>query len=568
MDLYNYVTETTDGLSLGKTRLFTRQLAKGLEFLAENQIIHTDIRPENILVSADKSSIKISDFGKAFFTKNTLKHMKDLETMQNYEYRSPEIILRIQPTPSIDIWSLGPVITGMYTKQFCFSIDNETEKEKELVNTHRLVLQKDYSEDLIERGSAFGKEIVRKAHLMPKKPEISITDMLIDAAKTKKDSAEKIEQLYSLLSQIFEYDPGRRISAGQIQNSPFVFENNSSDSAPTSSSTTSLNSSISPLHQLSNATTSILQLGRNKTIYLITKNEKSFIIKTYANTTSGMPSLSHETAMLLFLNRKNTPCPQIIQTQGIYPLPSGERIGLHLEVLSSDLEYYLTQSPNNLSLNKIKSFTNQVTQALIFLNENHIIHRDIRTSHILIDETGTHVKLANFRAAIFTFEAHENIDTSNSPRRLKNKSPEAIFEIPLTVQSDIWALATVIAELCTKKRLFLLPHSLCLEDQNQAFMMCHMGTLDLPYDADLISQGSIEAQKKFNEMPKKRPRIDTLPEIMKTTSFYNQDNLNENGLALNLLERMLATDPKKRLTAEQVLAHPFLNEEDNFLDFL
>ncbi len=69
-------------------------------------------------------------------------------------------------------------------------------------------------------------------------------------------------------------------------------------------------------------------------------------------------------------------------------------------------------------------------------------------------------------------------------------------------------------------------------------------------------------------MPKKRPRVDTLPSIMQTASFNNSDNPGQSTLALHLIEQMLATDPQKRLRADQVLDHHFLHEEDGSLDLL
>lgn len=55
------------GLSLQAVRAYAIQLLFALRHLRQNGILHADIKPDNILVSADRSVIKICDFGSALF---------------------------------------------------------------------------------------------------------------------------------------------------------------------------------------------------------------------------------------------------------------------------------------------------------------------------------------------------------------------------------------------------------------------------------------------------------------------------------------------------------------------
>ena len=79
------------------------QVAKGMEYLHEQNIVLRDLKPENILFAED-GYIKLTDFGLSkFVTKN--------ETANTFcgtpDYLSPEMILGIGHNEKLDIWSVG-----------------------------------------------------------------------------------------------------------------------------------------------------------------------------------------------------------------------------------------------------------------------------------------------------------------------------------------------------------------------------------------------------------------------------------------------------------------------------
>ncbi|XP_057302495.1 dual specificity tyrosine-phosphorylation-regulated kinase 1A-like [Hydractinia symbiolongicarpus] len=131
-NLYDLLRNTNfHGVSLNLTRKFAQQLCTALCFLAtpELQVIHCDLKPENVLLCNPKrSAIKIVDFGSSCQLNQTLYHY-----IQSRFYRSPEVLLGLPYDLAIDIWSLGCILVEMHTGEPLFSGSDEIDQMNKIV---------------------------------------------------------------------------------------------------------------------------------------------------------------------------------------------------------------------------------------------------------------------------------------------------------------------------------------------------------------------------------------------------------------------------------------------------
>ncbi|KAK6632333.1 Dual specificity tyrosine-phosphorylation-regulated kinase 2 [Polyplax serrata] len=125
LNLYELIKKNCyQGFSLTLIRRFAHSLVQCLRLLQKENIIHCDLKPENVLLKQrGSSSIKVIDFGSSCYS-----HQRVYTYIQSRFYRSPEVILGLPYGPAIDMWSLGCILAELYTGFPLFPGENEIEQ--------------------------------------------------------------------------------------------------------------------------------------------------------------------------------------------------------------------------------------------------------------------------------------------------------------------------------------------------------------------------------------------------------------------------------------------------------
>eukprot|EP00531_Pseudo-nitzschia_arenysensis_P017585 CAMPEP_0116150446 /NCGR_PEP_ID=MMETSP0329-20121206/19553_1 /TAXON_ID=697910 /ORGANISM="Pseudo-nitzschia arenysensis, Strain B593" /LENGTH=1360 /DNA_ID=CAMNT_0003646963 /DNA_START=169 /DNA_END=4251 /DNA_ORIENTATION=- len=106
--------------TLPRLAYITRQCLVALRFVHNLGLVHSDVKPENILLgSYSRAQIKLIDFGSSCYLTD-----RQSSYIQSRSYRAPEVVLGLPYDGKIDVWSLGCVVAEMYTGEVTFQNDS------------------------------------------------------------------------------------------------------------------------------------------------------------------------------------------------------------------------------------------------------------------------------------------------------------------------------------------------------------------------------------------------------------------------------------------------------------
>ncbi|XP_067467193.1 dual specificity tyrosine-phosphorylation-regulated kinase 4-like [Thunnus thynnus] len=247
---------------------------------------------------------------------------------------------------------------------------------------------------------------------------------------------------------------------------------------------------------------------------------------------------------------------------------------LAFEMLDKNLHELLRERRGNpLSLQQIRSITEQLVSALGALKTVGVIHTNITPQNIMLvnqKETPFRVKLIDFSSAIKAAEVKRGVIM----QPVAYRSPEVILGLPISEAADMWSLGGVLATLYLGSMPF--------PQRCQYYLMKTMvQTLGQPED-QVLDDGTHTLLYFSQNQDSTKPawRLKTADEHKAVTGFPPQNHrgsstrfsslddlvmlypeaekIEERTEFVCLLKQMLCLNPHKRITPSQALGHLFV----------
>ena len=130
-NLLEVLEKYPEGLNPKLIRSFVFQMCKAVHYLHTKNIIHRDVKPENLLVD-ENMNLKLCDFG--FARKISLNdENNNVDAMTDYVatrwYRSPELLLSNGIYgPEVDYWAIGCIMGELADGNPMFAGENEVDQ--------------------------------------------------------------------------------------------------------------------------------------------------------------------------------------------------------------------------------------------------------------------------------------------------------------------------------------------------------------------------------------------------------------------------------------------------------
>ncbi|KAL8507966.1 hypothetical protein ACS0TY_018495 [Phlomoides rotata] len=234
--------------------------------------------------------------------------------------------------------------------------------------------------------------------------------------------------------------------------------------------------------------------------------------------------------------------PDIVEIKHIMLPPSRREfkdIYVVFELMESDL-HQVIKANDDLTREHYQFFLYQLLRALKYIHTANVFHRDLKPKNILAN-ANCKLKICDFGLARVAFnDTPTTIFWTDYVATRWYRAPELCgsFFSKYTPAIDIWSIGCIFAEVLTGKPLF--------PGKNVVHQLDLITDLLGTPPMDTVSRVRNEKARRYlTSMRKKQP-------VSFSQKFPNAD-----PLALRLLERLLAFDPKDRPTAEQALADPY-----------
>ncbi|OBZ78972.1 Cyclin-dependent kinase 11B [Grifola frondosa] len=193
-----------------------------------------------------------------------------------------------------------------------------------------------------------------------------------------------------------------------------------------------------------------------------------------------------------------------------------------MDFIEHDLKTLLTVMPSPFLQSEIKTLMLQLLSAVAHCHERWILHRDLKTSNLLMNNRGT-IKVADFGLARRYGDPVGVGGLTQLVVTLWYRAPEILLgATTYSTAVDMWSVGCIFAELLLNEPLFQ-------------------------------AKGEIELLSMIFKL-----LDDQSPTTTSTTIRQKFQYITAAGI--DLMSRLLTYDPERRISAEEALKHPYFSE--------
>uniref|UniRef100_A0A7S0YYC0 Mitogen-activated protein kinase n=1 Tax=Polytomella parva TaxID=51329 RepID=A0A7S0YYC0_9CHLO len=205
------------------------------------------------------------------------------------------------------------------------------------------------------------------------------------------------------------------------------------------------------------------------------------------------------------------------------------------ELMDTDL-HQIIRSSQPLTNEHFQYFVYQVLRGMKYVHTANVLHRDLKPSNLLLNAS-CDLKICDFGLAR---TGSEHVFMTEYVVTRWYRAPELLLSNEhYTAAIDMWSIGCILAELLGRKPLFPGKDYL---DQLKLIIKC----LGSPTEDDMT----------FLKNQKAKAFIRALPPAEKIS--FRKKFPDADPLAIDLMEKMLQFDPRKRIDVHQALKHPWL----------
>lgn len=234
--------------------------------------------------------------------------------------------------------------------------------------------------------------------------------------------------------------------------------------------------------------------------------------------------------------------PDIVEVKHIMLPPSRREfkdIYVVFELMESDL-HQVIKANDDLTPEHYQFFLYQLLRALKYIHTANVFHRDLKPKNVLAN-ADCKLKICDFGLARVAFsDAPTAIFWTDYVATRWYRAPELCgsFFSKYTPAVDIWSIGCIFAEILGGEPLF--------PGKNVVHQLDLMTDLLGTPSPETISRIRNDKARRYLAGMHKKPSVP-----------FSQKFPNADPLAVRLLERLLAFDPKDRPTAEEALSDPY-----------